>query len=176
RTTLVAELEEAHLEDLRRLHGRVPGGSRFDLRRAGWRAERSRAAQRGAHEHRSGERQGPLQGRATPRERRVTVVWGHGPKILGTDVGTVKRVTARKGFPYIHDRMGDPARRHRLRIFAGALLLVLATTLVYAPVRRHEFVTYDDSVYVTENAQVLKGLTPEGARWAFTSTLTGNWH
>src|SRR5436309_9172919 len=55
-------------------------------------------------------------------------------------------------------------------------MLVGATLVVYAPVRHHDFVTYDDSVYVTENPTVQDGITPRGVAWAFTSGLTGNWH
>jgi Flp pilus assembly protein TadD len=48
--------------------------------------------------------------------------------------------------------------------------------LVYAPVRRHEFVNLDDPAYVVENPQVGAGLTWSGARWAFTTGHAGNWH
>jgi Tfp pilus assembly protein PilF len=58
-------------------------------------------------------------------------------------------------------------------------LLVAAVTLAaYWPVGHYEFVDYDDSVYVVENACVRAGLTPAGAVWAFTR-LTGAgtyWH
>ncbi len=43
-------------------------------------------------------------------------------------------------------------------------LLALA---VYAPASGFGFVNYDDSSYFYENPQVLGGLTPENARWAF---------
>lgn len=72
--------------------------------------------------------------------------------------------------------MNEPFRARRPVILAGAVLLVLATSFVYARVRHHEFVTYDDALYITENVEVQKGLTLESARWALTSTHTGNWH
>jgi Tfp pilus assembly protein PilF len=40
----------------------------------------------------------------------------------------------------------------------------------------HEFINYDDNVYITDNAQVQKGLTSNGIIWAFTTSHTGNWH
>jgi tetratricopeptide (TPR) repeat protein len=40
----------------------------------------------------------------------------------------------------------------------------------------HGFITYDDPVYVTENAHVKGGLTWENVRWAFQSTEASNWH
>lgn len=55
-------------------------------------------------------------------------------------------------------------------------LIALATCAVYWPVGGHDFVNYDDTLYVTRNAQVQAGLTWEGLRWALTSASTGNWH
>jgi protein O-mannosyl-transferase len=45
--------------------------------------------------------------------------------------------------------------------------LVLATLVVYWPVRRHELINYDDPAYVSENPHVNIGLTWEGISWAF---------
>ena len=56
------------------------------------------------------------------------------------------------------------------------LFLALAVAAVYWPVAGFEFTNYDDTFYVTGNPQVLKGLTWEGARWAFTHGYSGNWH
>ncbi|MCX5835136.1 MAG: tetratricopeptide repeat protein [Deltaproteobacteria bacterium] len=55
-------------------------------------------------------------------------------------------------------------------------LLVLLTAAVYLQVGSHEFITYDDTVYLTENPIVRGGLTLEGLRWAFTTTEASNWH
>jgi len=57
-----------------------------------------------------------------------------------------------------------------------ALLLALATLLVYLPVTRHDFVNYDDPDYVLGNAVVQQGLTAAGVHWAFTAAHAGNWH
>ena len=57
-----------------------------------------------------------------------------------------------------------------------SLALVAATLAVYAPVRHHDFVNFDDPQYVSENANVTGGLTWRDASWAFTSTHAGNWH
>ena len=35
---------------------------------------------------------------------------------------------------------------------------------------------YDDDAYVTENAALRGGLTPDAARWAITAYHSGNWH
>src|SRR5829696_3660440 len=55
------------------------------------------------------------------------------------------------------------------------VILFAAIFLLYAPVRRHAFVNYDDPDYVTANAHVRAGLTADGVRWAFTSTHGANW-
>jgi protein O-mannosyl-transferase len=47
---------------------------------------------------------------------------------------------------------------------------------VYAPVRQHGFVNFDDPQYVSENPQVSAGLTRQGVWWAFTTAHAGNWH
>jgi Flp pilus assembly protein TadD len=56
--------------------------------------------------------------------------------------------------------------------------LVLAALILVAfwPVLDHEFVSFDDPGYVTDNPVVLTGLTADGAAWAFTTGAQGNWH
>ena len=57
-----------------------------------------------------------------------------------------------------------------------ALLLAIGTLLVYWPARHFEFTNYDDEDYVYRNPTVMKGLTAEGVRWAFTTSHMANWH
>ena len=57
-----------------------------------------------------------------------------------------------------------------------ALLLALATLLVYLPVVHCDFINFDDPVYVTENPRVQAGLTRSGLHWAFTTFHAANWH
>jgi tetratricopeptide (TPR) repeat protein len=52
----------------------------------------------------------------------------------------------------------------------------LATVVLYAPVVGYEFLTYDDDRYVTDNAQVLQGLTLENLGWAARTQQLGIWH
>ncbi len=59
--------------------------------------------------------------------------------------------------------------------FVG-LLLCVVTTAIYLPVTRHQFINYDDPVYVTENPHVLSGLSLESVTWAFKTGRSGNWH
>ncbi|HEY5229043.1 MAG TPA: tetratricopeptide repeat protein [Opitutaceae bacterium] len=60
-------------------------------------------------------------------------------------------------------------------LLPGALLFGLVL-LAFLPTLRQGFITYDDPVYVTENAHVKGGLTWAGAAWAATSTEASNWH
>jgi len=63
-----------------------------------------------------------------------------------------------------------------MRRAAVSLLLVAATVAVYARVATFDFINYDDSAYVRDNAHVLDGLTPGGLVWAFKTTSQANWH
>lgn len=47
---------------------------------------------------------------------------------------------------------------------------------VYWPVRHHEFLSFDDQVYVTDNARVRQGLTWDNVQWACGSLDAGFWH
>ena len=57
-------------------------------------------------------------------------------------------------------------------VWATAAILVAATLAVYAQVRSHAFVAYDDNVSVYENANLQLGLGWDGLRWALTSRRT----
>jgi tetratricopeptide (TPR) repeat protein len=67
-----------------------------------------------------------------------------------------------------------PLGRSGTALAVAALLVGVA--LLYAPALRFEWLSFDDPSYVTQNPLVLAGLTPAGARWAFTSAHAGNWH
>ena len=55
-------------------------------------------------------------------------------------------------------------------------MLAAVTLALYLQVTEHQFVTYDDDVYVTGNPQIQTGLNAENVVWAFTSTSAANWH
>lgn len=57
-----------------------------------------------------------------------------------------------------------------------ALVLFAWAAATYAPIVTHEFVSYDDPSYVTNNATVKAGLTWRGVAWAFTTGHASNWH
>ena len=68
----------------------------------------------------------------------------------------------------------DPTPR-RTRVLATALL-VAACLALYSRALGHEFVTYDDPLYVSQNPHLEGGLTIENLRWAATATRGANWH
>jgi len=68
-----------------------------------------------------------------------------------------------------------PFYRRYSKLLIG-LFLILATALVFWPVRNHEFLNYDDNEYVTENLQVRGGLTLKGFIWVFSTVHAANWH
>ncbi|HKA14322.1 MAG TPA: tetratricopeptide repeat protein [Myxococcota bacterium] len=57
-----------------------------------------------------------------------------------------------------------------------ALLAIwIATAAVYAQVVQFGFVTWDDPLYVTANAQVQRGLSLANAEWALSARVDSNW-
>jgi len=57
-----------------------------------------------------------------------------------------------------------------------SVLLLLITALLYWPVTHHEFINYDDPLYITENEVVQDGLSAAGVHWAFGACHASNWH
>jgi tetratricopeptide (TPR) repeat protein len=64
----------------------------------------------------------------------------------------------------------------RKQKFLASLLLIAATFLLYAPLKEHKFINYDDPGYVSENLRVQQGLHWKNVVWAFTTTSHANWH
>ena len=56
------------------------------------------------------------------------------------------------------------------------LALAFVTAAVFNQVRTHDFVNYDDPVYVTENPNIQAGITLEAVKWAFTTRHASMWH
>jgi protein O-mannosyl-transferase len=56
------------------------------------------------------------------------------------------------------------------------LFLIAITWLIFWQTLGHEFVNFDDHVYVYENPVITGGLTLPGIIWAFTHSHARNWH
>jgi Flp pilus assembly protein TadD len=61
-------------------------------------------------------------------------------------------------------------------IFLICAVICITVLATYGQVKHHEFVTFDDGRYVTENQNVQAGLTFEGIRWAFGFSDIAYWH
>jgi protein O-mannosyl-transferase len=66
----------------------------------------------------------------------------------------------------------DDARRARTL----AIILFVATLLSFSHVIQHDFVSFDDPIYVTQNGHVRTGLNAANLAWAFTTYHAFNWH
>jgi protein O-mannosyl-transferase len=66
--------------------------------------------------------------------------------------------------------------RSQLHIVLGICgLLLLAVWLVFRPATDYGFVNFDDDVYVTDNPELLDGLSPKGIAFALTTTRGSQW-
>ena len=65
---------------------------------------------------------------------------------------------------------------NRRREIIICIFLIAASLVVYWQITNHEFINYDDGLYVTENLHVKAGLTFESIKWAFTTFHASNWH
>ena len=93
-------------------------------------------------------------------------------------VSKSRRAAAGKsGEPGGQDRAaipGSPVSHKTVWWVAAALAAVIL--FIYAPVCHFGFLSYDDPVYVTQNAPVIRGLTGQGILWAFATGHASNWH
>src|SRR6266542_3324037 len=72
--------------------------------------------------------------------------------------------------------MNKSSARNISTILGVCLCLALITWMVFGQTLGHEFINYDDYAYVVDNAEVRKGLTLHGIGWAFTHSVSFNWH
>jgi len=91
------------------------------------------------------------------------------PKTANSDQKTVSR-------PRLHFTWSGLWRATGGLQLLLCLLLAGATLLPYIQVKDHDFITFDDDMYVTENPMVRAGLTWPGVKWAFTAEYSSNWH
>ena len=83
--------------------------------------------------------------------------------------------------PRQRDKFGRQAILRKEPVFTRqflfvSLFLVVITWLVFGQTIGHEFVNFDDHVYVYDNPLITKGLTVDGAIGAFTHSHARNWH
>jgi Flp pilus assembly protein TadD len=98
-------------------------------------------------------------------------------------VGTTKRNRGSVGRDKLHPaaKREDSATKESARRPAPndlwiALALAVATIAVYGQVIGHQFIYFDDDLYIWSNPMVAGGLTLKGITWAFTTFHAANWH
>ncbi|HUI46967.1 MAG TPA: tetratricopeptide repeat protein [Nitrospirota bacterium] len=60
--------------------------------------------------------------------------------------------------------------------YAVPVLLLVITFMTYFQITGHDFISYDDPAYITENVHVMNGLNYNSIKWAFTSVGISYWH
>jgi len=63
--------------------------------------------------------------------------------------------------------------RYKVAVCAG---LFIVTLVIFWQTGEHQFINFDDPLYVTNNPRVKEGLTGDNIVWAFTTTAASNWH
>ncbi|MBY0589470.1 tetratricopeptide repeat protein [bacterium] len=69
-----------------------------------------------------------------------------------------------------------PSTTRWVSTLLAVLSLIVAGLLAYQPLWSNEFISYDDPDYLTNNAQIARGMTWETWYWAWTSFEVANWH
>ena len=80
----------------------------------------------------------------------------------------------RKNHAKLSAKNGDLMSNTPKKMIAS-LLLAIAVIAIYWPVTDHQFINFDDDLYVTDNTQVKNGLTTKGIKWAFQINDRGYW-
>jgi tetratricopeptide (TPR) repeat protein len=66
--------------------------------------------------------------------------------------------------------------KEKLRTLLVCVALIIGTAILYWPVVTFDYVTLDDTIYLTDNFHVNRGFTWDGLRWCFTSSYANMWH
>ena len=69
-----------------------------------------------------------------------------------------------------------PSTHKPWHIAVVCLVLAAATIFAYRGVRTNDFLTYDDDVYVVDNAPIHQGINAQSIGWAFDAFHASNWH
>ncbi|HTD24196.1 MAG TPA: tetratricopeptide repeat protein [Terriglobales bacterium] len=83
------------------------------------------------------------------------------------------RLFGRQDLPVPEGGLFASVRKQKLLV---SLLLIAVTLLLYAPLKEHKFINYDDPAYVTSNLRVQQGLSWKNVIWSFKTTSVANWH
>jgi Flp pilus assembly protein TadD len=91
---------------------------------------------------------------------------------------TVRRPIGNNSKRQACNRVSEPTSRGRTRSITIAIYLALiaVTLAVFGQTIHHDFVNFDDDLYVYDSPVIKAGLTIKGALFAFTTPHARNWH
>jgi hypothetical protein len=110
-------------------------------------------------------------------------------KVFSSSPAGDSTIAASKSFNPTRARADPPLRRPRGHLnstamvrskphlkFAVCAALVAITWVIFGQTLGHQFVNYDDLLYVVENQHIRAGLSWHGILWALTQVHSQNWH
>jgi len=62
------------------------------------------------------------------------------------------------------------------KLFSLAVFLFVLAILPYFGIWNFDYISLDDPQYITQNPQVLAGLSADSVAWAWTTSTASNWH
>lgn len=80
-----------------------------------------------------------------------------------------------KNIPVISE---DTQKLFNLKMTSTVLICIVLSVsifVIYLQVRHYDFIDLDDTLYITDNIHVRKGITFENIKWAFTTSHGGYW-
>ncbi len=69
----------------------------------------------------------------------------------------------------------EPWRQNYLKLMLSVTLVAMVV-LIFIQTSSHEFLNYDDNTYLTANPNIIKGISYNSVKWAFTTGYEANWH
>jgi tetratricopeptide (TPR) repeat protein len=69
----------------------------------------------------------------------------------------------------------NPARRPVVDSLSAVLIFALAASIFW-PIRDHQWLNWDDFVYIRDNPYITLGFSGDGVRWAFSNFYLANWY
>jgi tetratricopeptide (TPR) repeat protein len=94
----------------------------------------------------------------------------------GTSASPASEMPEAEGSRPLQSESRPAALKDDWLVYGVCIFLAAIIWGVFGQTLGHEFVNFDDDLYVYENPVVQKGLTWEGFRWALTYGYIGHWH
>jgi protein O-mannosyl-transferase len=102
-----------------------------------------------------------------------------GQELKTQGTGKLRRPSRRRLSRRPADRLTPSSRARNPAIFgqlAVSTFLLLAVLAVFGPTTSHDFINFDDDVYISANRHIQQSLTAGQIAWAATTFYACNWH